>query len=120
MPVRDRFFQVPVRGRDNVDVYWLIHPATDSSNGALFQYSQQFTLQLRLHIADFIEQQSSTVSELKNAFFVAFSVCEGTFNVAEKFPLYKILRQRGTVDGYIGNALIIMSFTESPKMNVAG
>ena len=75
--------QFLVRSGNDPDVDTNQLSATNHAKGSVFQNAQQIALAFRGQITDFIEEQRTTVSQLKAARFVGNGAGERTFDMAE-------------------------------------
>ncbi len=92
MPSRTRCLEVLVRGGDHAHVDLDRHLAADPVELALGQHAQQAGLQLRRHVADFVEEQRAAVGLLEAAAAQRVGAGEGALLVAEQFGLEQVAR----------------------------
>jgi hypothetical protein len=62
-------------------------------------YPEQLGLKVRMHLADFVQEQSAVISEFEFSQLAAQGAGESPLLMAEKFAFQQTLRQGGTVDG---------------------
>src|SRR6185503_2193641 len=87
-----------IRSGEQTNVNFDLFATPESSDGALFNPSQQLCLQYRGHLADFVEQQRACVSEFKTSLATRSRAGERAFFVAEEFRFHQRLGDCGTVD----------------------
>src|SRR5438093_7839561 len=85
--VGDHVRQVAVRGRHQAHVYPDRPRASQALKLLLLQGTEQFRLQLRRDIANFVEEQRPLVRQLEAADLLAHCAGEGPFLVAEQLAL---------------------------------
>ena len=76
--------------------------AAKRTHFSLLQHAQQFNLQRRGHIANFIKKQRAPLSRLEQPFTAAHRAGKGAAGMAEELRLKQLFRQRATVDGNKG------------------
>ncbi len=105
------FFQRLVRGCDHAHIDAHGHLAADAIELAFGQYAQQAGLQLRRHVADFIEEQRAAVGLFEAAATQCIGAGERTFFVTEQFGLEQIRSECGRVqrdEGLAGARAVTM------------
>src|SRR5580692_5530217 len=70
----------------------------DSMELSILKYLEQFGLKPEIHIADFIQQNGSTVRQLKLSGCALECAGEGASLVAEQFAFHQLRRKRSAVD----------------------
>ncbi|MNN04725.1 hypothetical protein D3C81_1174560 [compost metagenome] len=90
----DHFFQVAVGGAEDPYVDLDLTVTADPAKTAVVEETQQFGLQVRRHLADFIEKHRALVGQLHQSRLTP-SLCagEGAGGVAEQFTFGEVLRQ---------------------------
>jgi hypothetical protein len=97
-PFAQRHVEIDVRRADQPEVHVDDAIAADRPVFALLAAREQLGLEVRRHLADFIEQQRSALGHLEQAFLVHRRAGEGAFLVAKQLGLDEILRNGGAVD----------------------
>src|SRR5215468_7925860 len=69
------------------------------TNSALLEHSQQFYLHREAHLTYFVEENSASAGDFKQAALVLVGPGEGAFHVTEEFAFQKGFRKCATVDG---------------------
>src|SRR6185503_19793021 len=90
--------QTFVRRGDQTDVN---SDRVSTSNGLealLFQPSQHLRLNLRTHVADFVEKDRRTVGQFELAFLCGRRTGECAFHVAKQLRLNQVFRNRSRID----------------------
>ena len=93
------FFQIAIGGCDHAHIHLHIANAANAPDHLVFQHAQQFGLQQRRKLANFVEKQRASVRRLEQALLHLLGVGERAFFVAEKFGFHQRLGNRGAVDG---------------------
>ena len=83
--VLHRFGEIAVRGGDDADIDLDRLGAADAVDLALLDGAQQFGLQARIHLADFVEQQRAAIGFLELADAARDGAGERALLVAEQF-----------------------------------
>ncbi len=91
-------FEVAVGGRDQADIDLDRLRAADAIDLAFLNRAQQFRLEARMHLADFVEQQGAAMRFLEFADAAGDGAGERAFLVAEQFAFEQIFRDRGAID----------------------
>ncbi len=86
-------------GRDHADIDLNRRGAADAIELAVLQYAQQAGLQVRRHVADFIQKQRAAVGLLEAALALGSSAGKRAALVAEELGLQQILGDGCGVDG---------------------
>src|SRR6185295_2652434 len=94
---RDHFLQVAVRCGDDPHVDAQRLAATDALELALLQNPEQFHLRRQRDLADFVEEQRSTVRLLEATFALAIGARVLASLVAEELTLEQAFRERRAV-----------------------
>ncbi len=84
-PVTDRFFEVPVRRRDDSDIKFLNLRIPDPAALPFLEKAEQFHLNRQWDLPDFIEEESATVGRLDKAFVILYGPCKRSSHVTEEF-----------------------------------
>src|ERR1700731_2915177 len=93
----DFFVQLFIRRGNYTHVYGYRGVRSDRLKPLLFQYAQHLGLRLEAHVADFVQEQRSTISLLKLADFVLGSSGKASFDMPEKLGFDQFIRNRGAV-----------------------
>src|ERR1019366_1246457 len=91
-----------VGGSDDSDVDRTTDVVTDGHHGLLLDNAEQFALELRAELTDFIEEEGSTVGGADETERIAAGTGESAFYVAEEFAFEQRITQGGTIDGNEG------------------
>ena len=83
LTVRHHFFQVTIRCRHEPDIYGNRARAAQPLELLFLQGPQEFRLQLRGKVSDFVEEQRTLVGQFQSANFLRDGSGEGAFFVAE-------------------------------------
>ncbi|MNZ65461.1 hypothetical protein D3C78_836560 [compost metagenome] len=94
-----RFWQIAVSSRDNPYVNVDITVAAQRAHFALLQHAQQFDLQWRGHITNFIEEKRPAFCGLEKPFPAAHRARKRAARMPKEFRFKKLFRQRTAVDG---------------------
>ena len=87
-----RFFgEVPVRGRDEANIYRYGTSATDALELAILENSQKLGLQCQGKLTDFVEKNGTAVRDLELAFLLLDGTGEGSLFVSEKLAREQVL-----------------------------
>src|SRR4051794_8310978 len=95
--VYNSLLEIAMGGRDHSYVYFYSFFAADSSEFLILENLQELGLELELHIANFIQQNRASVSQLEDSSLPFESTCKGAAFVAEKLTLNQFRRKRSTV-----------------------
>ena len=97
-PLAKRRVEIDVRGADQTKVDVDDPVAPDRPVLALLQHPQQLRLEVRRHLADFVEQQRAALGHLEESLLVHRRAGERAFLVAEQLRLDEVLRNRCAID----------------------
>ena len=86
-------------GGDDAHVHVHRHVAAHAVELPVGQHAQQARLQIRRHLADFVQEQRAAVGLLEAPGPLRGGAGKGPALVAEELALHQILRDRGRVDG---------------------
>ena len=90
----DHFFQVAVGRAEDPHVDLDLTIATDPTEAAIVEEAQQLGLQVRRHLADFVEKYRALVGQFHQPRFAApLRAGEGAGGVAEQLAFGEVLRQ---------------------------
>jgi hypothetical protein len=90
--------QVAVGSSDDAALNLDFAQAADPPDFSLFEHAQQFRLQARWQITDFIEENSALSGELEQAALLRVRACERALLVTEQLGFQQMLRNRRAVD----------------------
>ena len=90
--------RVAVGRADEADVDLFLLGAADLGKGPGLDETQQFGLQVQVHLADFIEEQGAAIGLRRCAFVVADRTGKGAFDVPEDFGLHQVFGNGGAVE----------------------
>ena len=76
---------------------WTIGVPAYASHFSFLEHAQEFGLQLRIHLGNFIEEEGSSVRLFKTSQPLFEGMSKGAFFMAENFALHQGRRNRGTV-----------------------
>ena len=93
------FVEILVRCGDDAHVRFHRRLSADAVILAVLQHAQQTHLQIRRHVADFIEEQRAAFGLLKAALSRRLRASERAAFVTEQFRFEQIFRDRRRVDG---------------------
>src|SRR5262245_21898434 len=96
-PVGDRLLEVAVRGRDDPGVDAHVALAAEPRELPVLQHLEQLGLQVRVHLADLVEEDRPVVGELELAELPLLGPRERALLEAEELALEQLRRQRGAV-----------------------
>src|SRR5580704_920773 len=99
---RDFLFEIFICSGDYAHVHAHRFIRADAFETLFFQDSQNLRLRAKAHVADFIEEQRSTIRLLKLAGLVFGGAREASLDVAKKFGFDQFFRDRGTVHFHEG------------------
>src|SRR5262245_3029181 len=97
-PFAQRHVEIDVRRADQPEVHVDDAIAADWPVFALLEDAEQLGLEVRRHLADFIQQQRAALGHLEEAFLVHRRAGERAFLVAKQLGLDEILWNGGAVD----------------------
>ena len=98
----DALLQVLVRGGNHAHMGLDGRVAAHPVELAVRQHAQKTRLQIKRHVADFIEEQRAALGLLEAAAPLRLRTGEGAALVAEEFALQQVLGNGGGVDGHKG------------------
>ena len=97
-PIRDRFEQVHVGGRDDAHVDGNGFRTADALDLAFLQNAQQLGLQRQRHLADFIQKDGAAMRLFEQSNACIDGSREGALGVAEEFGFEQMIGKSGAVD----------------------
>jgi hypothetical protein len=89
--------QIPVGGGNDPDIRSDGFFAAQPCNRLILQDAQDFGLSGQRHIANFIQEDGSSVRQFKFAFFLLRGSGKGAFFVTEKLTFHKGFRNGGAI-----------------------
>ena len=94
----DTFLEVPVGGGDDADIDFDGAVTADAFEFAFLEDAEEFGLDLEGDFADFVEEDSTTVSEFEASFTFGEGAGEGPFFVAEEFGFDEVFGDEGAIE----------------------
>ena len=94
----DFVFQVPIGCRQNARVGLQLLVRTDAMKTAILRHTQQFGLERRGHVGDFIKEDRSPIRHFEPAHALGNRSSEGAFFVPEQLAFQQRFRNRSAVD----------------------
>jgi hypothetical protein len=88
-----------VCGGDDADIRGKGFGVANALEGSVLEKSEEFGLQVRAHIADFVEEEGATVGGFAASDMTSDSACEGAFFVSEELAFEEFPGDGGAVDG---------------------
>ena len=89
--------QIPVCGGNKPHIHQAFSHISETAEGLLFEHLQEFWLDLKIQVSDFVQEDGPLMPDLQQAHFVLNRSSERSFFVAKKFRLQEFLRKPGTV-----------------------
>src|SRR5262245_23071349 len=103
--------QVFMRRADQADVTRDAGRAAETFDAPLFDRSQYLGLSQWVHVTDFIQEERTSMSQLKLSLALLARAREGAFLMPETLALADCVRQRGAVDrderGFLARATVV-------------
>ena len=96
----DHFFQIAVSRSQNAHIGLYRARTAHPFEALLLQHAQQFDLHGQRHITDFVEEQRTTLSELKAPDTSRNRTGECALFMAEQLTFQQVGRNRTTIDGH--------------------
>ena len=84
--------KVPVGGCDDADIRAASEAFPDTFKLAFLEYPQEFALERRGYLSDFVQEQCSVVSQLETTDAVANRTRKRTFDVTKKLTFEQFVR----------------------------
>ena len=114
MAFADGALQVAIGRGDDPHIHLHVANAPHSADHLVFEHAEEFGLQERRQLADLVEEESSAVTDFKQALLHRLGVSESAFLVAEEFRFHQVFGNGGTVDGHkrptLPRALVVNRF----------
>src|SRR5882762_4438168 len=99
LSIRHHLFQITISCRHQSRVNALRSRAAHPLVSALLQCAQEFRLEFKGHVTDFVKKQGAAVCQLKPAHLLCVCTCERAALVSEEFTLKQRAGNGGAVEG---------------------
>ena len=75
---------------NQADIHGFFLDSTQPAKSLVFNYLEQFGLNVDFHFADFIQEERAAVCQFKQSRFVSNSSCKSAFVITEEFRLQEL------------------------------